>query len=89
MAVIITNMDMPKDCYVCKLGGRCVYRQSRIVCDGRPKDCPLKEVSNGEWLTDTQMLDETGYKYKCSNCGYGSMEDYEFCPQCGSDNRDD
>ena len=45
----------------------------------------LKQAEiNGEWLSDNYMLRDKGFKYKCNNCGYGSMEDYEYCPQCGA-----
>ena len=42
------------------------------------------EVKHGKWVS------ETDYAIKCSECGKDFIfEEYNFCPDCGSDMRGD
>ena len=66
MAVIITNMDMPKSCRHCHFSTKCGEKAICLVTmkemhyswiekpidkPMRPLDCPLKEVNNNSVLT--------------------------------------
>lgn len=46
--------------------------------------CPMYEKPVSRWITEPYMLEETGYRYECSNCGYGANDTSEYCPQCGA-----
>ena len=64
MAVIITNMNMPRSCYECRFsepsysGNRCDnmigHKYSEILSE-RVKNCPLKEVPSGKWIPVTEI----------------------------------
>ena len=64
MAVIDTSMEMPKDCYMCFKYG-CEKRKTGIdCCDGRPTDCPLKEVKeckDCKWWKESDGTYKRGY----------------------------
>ena len=70
MAVIDTSMNMPKDCYMCFKYG-CEKRKTGIdCCDGRPSDCPLKEVNTNAVLEDI--------KAEIQNIYVGYRQGYEI-----------
>ena len=55
MVVIITNMDMPKDCLDCFHMGiysHCALRYKKKNNYDRHPNCPLKEVNNNSVLED-------------------------------------
>lgn len=74
MAVIITDMNMPKSCYDCCFGNR-TYRDNRrciisnnvysslLTEDDTPKDCPLKSV-------DEMQKEIADYKIMENPIGY-------------------
>lgn len=43
MAVIITNMDMPEDCYDCEIN-KCCRKSGLLNIQNREVDCPLKST---------------------------------------------
>ena len=58
MAVIITNMDMPKSCYDCWLKRSCKNAHvNGWLCNRRDDDCPLK--STDEMITQIENCSET------------------------------
>jgi rubrerythrin len=41
---------------------------------------PTIEPKRGEWVDD----DFVG-QYRCSECDYYAIDEYDFCPNCGAD----
>lgn len=99
MAVIITNMDMPKRCFECKLKlhGTCAYlikHTGGVNSKERLAECPLREVevTIGKWVKEETIYGWDGRSYQCSECGRSVhldpvMEDididYPYC-HCGA-----
>lgn len=46
MAVIITDMDMPKSCCECEMKSSCSFFGLWSVDDKRDEDCPLKSLED-------------------------------------------
>ena len=44
----------------------------------------LKDRPRGEW---EETPSEDPCYYRCSNCGRMTDDEYNYCPNCGSDNR--
>ena len=44
-------------------------------------DIPAVEPKQGEWITDVYKLGKE--RHRCSECGKGSVEDSNYCPNCG------
>lgn len=90
MRAYVKGLEMPKDCYDCPChngeNGRCQITKESTE-DKRPYDCPLVEEKIGKW-TKIEYADEVnGYlipNYECSQCKYWSIEDYDYCPNCGA-----
>ena len=46
------------------------------------KGIPTIEPKRGEWIDD----DFVG-QYRCSECDYYAIDEYDYCPNCGADMR--
>lgn len=100
MSVIITNMDMPNNCYECRFCNAISADNQAFVCDAflafikeprseRLECCPLEKVKVAEWIRG----DEKSYfQIICSNCGREPVENEQtafywltpYCPHCGA-----
>ena len=61
MAVIVMNQNMPNDCKHC-FNGDCRYnRKFHNTPNFKNKDCPLKEVPTGKWISVSERLPEESY----------------------------
>lgn len=100
MSVIITNMDMPKNCEECRFCNSISADNQAFVCDaflafikepkeGRLECCPLEEVKTASWIRGNE---ESYFQVICSNCGLEPVENEQtafywltpYCPQCGA-----
>lgn len=84
----IIDMEMPKDCYACKLtyydeamNKRCSKTKHVVEFnfDKREDDCPLKEVEErkiSKWVDNKGFIDinKTYREYTCSNCNSSIYE---------------
>ena len=43
----------------------------------------VREPKRGEWIDD----DFVG-QYRCSECDYYAIDEYDYCPNCGADMRE-
>lgn len=47
-----------------------------------------ERIARGESVTikdeDLQLLHQGVYIHRCNNCGYELIENYKFCPNCGT-----
>ena len=48
---------------------------------------PTVEQPHGKWIYHAEWELDGECAYECSRCGMGVDVDYNFCPNCGSDNR--
>ena len=42
---------------------------------------------HGKWIYHKEWECDGECAFECSKCGMGTDVDYNFCPNCGSDNR--
>ncbi len=88
------DIEMPTYCYDCPCqngeNGKCQI--SGNYTDGkRPFDCPLTEEKNGEWRSEiVKRKDWKGNAHSyiqpisCSVCHKPVIEQYPYCPYCGT-----
>lgn len=68
-------------------------RKAKIVCNSESDKWFRKMISEveaipsadrprGEWIDD----DFVG-QYRCSECDYYAIDEYDYCPNCGADMR--
>ena len=101
--MIQIDIEMPENCLECPLHdgeyGWCNLTYITMDCEGRPKKCPLHEVTDtdtisrpkGQWVDSWRSkMDGTRYWYReCDHCGYerndcNPEKDSNFCPHCGA-----
>lgn len=60
------------------------YDEWEHLCDciDDAKAADVRENVRGEWIDD-----EFIGQYRCSHCDYYSVDEYDFCPNCGADMR--
>lgn len=94
MSVYIRGMEMPESCEDCifftsKPVSRCTLIGNIISSfdDERLSDCPMVEVpKKGKWL---DLGKHMTIRWICSECGRRDMHIYDYCPDCGTDMREE
>lgn len=57
------------------------YDKTYII--GTLEEVPKADRPQGEWIDD----DFVG-QYRCSECDYYAIDEYDYCPNCGADMRE-
>lgn len=69
MAIIITNIEMPKSCNDCFKKTECFFAQCNgWIGDKRDDNCPLKEVKEAEDCISRQAVEEICMRHKADDC---------------------
>lgn len=63
--------------------GEFVHLNEAMAIGERFKELPTAEPKRGEWIDD----DFVG-QYRCSECDYYAIDEYDCCPNCGADMRE-
>ena len=91
MAVIVTDMDMPKNCFDCDLNNYHVCFatgdtiEDYLNEDEREPHCPLKSADDVASVIHAKWEEKVkGCCYTCSNCLQDLQVNYRFCPCCGA-----
>lgn len=50
---------------------------------------PTVERPHGEWIYHKEWELDGECAFECSKCGMGTDVDYNFCPKCGADMREE
>lgn len=66
----LSEMEMAVDDYIDDL------------CNEAVQD--VKEVKHGRWIIERDEKYKCFYTTYCSNCSYGAMVKYKYCPHCGA-----
>lgn len=91
MSVVLTNMDIPNNCYECRLKTRCEYALANgWLGNKRDDNCPLRpyeERKIGEWIEEGYVGNDN-YNFICSECGYTDTHTkavkVNYCWFCGA-----
>ena len=65
------------------LRNRNVFSTAR-KCMAAIEDLPAAERKKGEWI---DLGKDKAIRWQCSECGRKDTHIYNYCPDCGSDNR--
>ena len=74
------------DCVRCTHCAVCKHRSSneQLWIKEHCKLAARDERQHGEWIKKPEISNDYFY---CSKCGYAYKHAFNFCPNCGSDNR--
>lgn len=83
----VEPIEVHKYCWVKEFGGDGADCFHDFEPNGICQACGFMKISyaepkQGEWITDIYKLGKE--RHRCSECGTGSVEDSNYCPNCGA-----